>query len=194
MSDNPKQSNIPVVEKMDSSYRLKEIDRRRREQPWWRRRWRVLYRRLLRLQGSSYAIARGIACGVFAGSFPILGLQTIIGVLLAVICRGNKFAAAASTWISNPLTYVPIFALNYQVGQLILGSEDIVIDDIHFQSTDQLLDLGGQFVITLLVGCSLVGLIVAIASYFFSLRLIQRLRHTHRRSHSPRYDRDYHHF
>ena len=76
-----------------------------RYQRSWQQRWRHWYGRLVRLQGKPEAIARGLACGVFAGLFPIFEFQTIVGVFLVFIFPGNKILAAAGTWISNPLSF-----------------------------------------------------------------------------------------
>jgi uncharacterized protein (DUF2062 family) len=84
--------------------------------PAWKRQLRYLYLRFLRLQGSPQYLARGIASGVFSGCFPLFGLQIIIGVTIATVFRGHRIMAAAATWVSNPFTYVPLFAFNYQVG------------------------------------------------------------------------------
>ncbi len=149
--------------------------RSKKPRSWWEKRWRYCYYRLLRLRDHPHTIARGLAAGVFAGCFPFFGLQTLLGVLFATLVRGNKFVAVAGTWISNPLTYVPIFAFNFHVGQLLLRSYDLSIDDIgDWQSLD-LMELGSQFIWTLLVGCSVVGTGCAIASYFLSLHLFKRL-------------------
>lgn len=147
----------------------------------WSRNLRYYYYRLLRLQGTPDAIARGVASGVFAGFFPWLGLQIIVAVLLATAIRGNKIAAAAATWVSNPLTYVPIFAFNFKVGQWVLGKQDFSVNEIDWLSSD-IWHLGATFLWTLLLGCFIVGSIAAICSYFFSFRLISRLRHPHRRT------------
>jgi hypothetical protein len=97
-----------------------------RRDPSWKRWLRYLYLRLLRLQSSPKEIARGLAVGVFAGCFPIFGFQTLAALVLAVPFRGNKLAAAAGTWVSNPFTYVPIYAFNYQVGEWLLGSRTVL--------------------------------------------------------------------
>lgn len=140
----------------------------------WRRPLRYYYWRLVRLQGHPEAIARGLACGVFAGLFPIFGLQMIIGVFLAVLLRGNKFLAAAGTWISNPLTYVPIYAFNYHVGKWLLNQHDLT--NVSLQSQQEVLELGSEIIVTLFVGCFAVGLVCAIISYFLGLGLIRRIR------------------
>ncbi|MEC4989100.1 MAG: DUF2062 domain-containing protein [Oscillatoria sp. PMC 1068.18] len=153
----------------------------KRSQSWLVRRWRYYLHRLRRLRGGKQKIARGLAVGVFAGFFPLFGMQTIVGVLLATLFRGNKLAAAAATWISNPLTYVPIYAFNFQLGALLLRVDKslIDIDQISVASTDQLLELGSALILTLLVGCSVSGLVAAIGTYFLSLWLYARLRDNH---------------
>lgn len=143
---------------------------------------RYFYLRFRRLRGTPAAIARGLACGVFAGCFPLFGLQTIIGVLLAVIFRGNKFAAAIGTWISNPLTYVPIFAFNYKVGEVLLGFNNTIPQtnlQQNWQSWSTLMESGFDFVFTLFLGCFIVGLICAVGSYILCLKLVSRWRSLH---------------
>jgi len=152
----------------------------RRPRSGWRRRLRYYYIRFLRLQGSPAAIARGLAAGVFAGCFPIFGLQTIVGIALAIPARGNKLAAAAGTWVSNPLTYVPIYWFNFRLGQQVLGQK-FDLSGIDWRSR-QLLDLGGDFVFTLFLGCALSGLVLASLSYLLGLWLLQRFQRSRRRS------------
>ena len=88
--------------------------------------WNLIYRlrrslRWLWLQeGTPGYKARGMAIGVFCGCFPLFGLQTILGIALASLFRGNHFLAISGTWISNPFTYLPLYLLNYKVGSAIL--------------------------------------------------------------------------
>lgn len=100
--------------------------RKKRKSQWqiWQKTWRYPYLRFIRLRGSTEAIARGLAVGVFAGMFPIFGFQMAIAVVLAAFVRGNKIVAAAATWVSNPLSYLPLFAFNFQVGRWLLGSSE----------------------------------------------------------------------
>lgn len=145
----------------------------------WRRRLRYFYLRFMRMQGSPEELARGLAAGVFSGCFPLFGLQIIIGVAIATIIRGNRLMAAAGTWISNPFTYVPIFAFNYQLGHWLLGVGPV----------DQMADLetlkgwttmGIHVTVALLTGSCLVGLIFSILSYVLGLQAIQTLRQRRR--------------
>ncbi|NET46533.1 DUF2062 domain-containing protein [Okeania sp. SIO2B3] len=143
----------------------------RHKPPKLHRYGRYLYWRFIRMRGTPEYIARGLAMGVFAGLFPIFGLQTIVGVALATLFRGHKIAAAAGTWVSNPLTYVPIYAINFQVGRLLLNSQEEFIPEsiISFQ---ELMKYGSQFVVALFLGCLVMGIICGTVSYFLGLKLI----------------------
>ena len=55
-------------------------------------------------EGTPGQRARGLAAGIFCGCFPIFGLQTLVGIAMASVVRGNHLLAAAGTWISNPFT------------------------------------------------------------------------------------------
>lgn len=155
---------------MQPTYSLKK-----KKQSWWKRKLRYLYLRLIRLRSTTAAIARGLAVGVFAGLFPFFGAQTLMGVTLAILVRGNKLTAAIGTWISNPFTYVPIYIFNFKVGQFLLGTNDLS-PDVDWTSTTELLQAGKTFAITLLVGCTVVGAIAAVIAYFLGLWLIPYLK------------------
>lgn len=164
--------------------------RKSRRKSWGGTRFlRYWYFRFVRLNGHPKEIARGIASGVFAGWFPWMGLQIIIAVFLAILVRGNKIAAAAATWVSNPLTYVPIFGFNYKVGEGLLGLRDSAVTEKSFeqswQSFDSMMQLGWNFVITLFFGSFIVGVVMATISYFLSLRLLYRWRNKRRRNFIP---------
>ncbi|MEN9225203.1 MAG: DUF2062 domain-containing protein [Thermostichus sp. DRC_bins_24] len=149
-----------------------------RRDPSWKRWLRYLYLRLLRLQSTPKQIARGLAVGVFAGCFPIFGFQTLAALVLAVPLRGNKLAAAAGTWVSNPFTYVPIYAFNYQVGEWLLGSQtSVATTELVAATWQSWMQWGMEVSVTLFAGCAFVGFWGALISYFLGLWLVQRIRH-----------------
>jgi len=156
-----------------SSASLNKLKRRKKNR--WLRILRYWYVRILRLQDSPEAIARGIACGVFAGSFPFFGFQTLVGIALAILLRGNKITAAAGTWISNPFTYVPIFAFNYQIGCLLLKRDPSApLPDL--QAVSDIVELAKDKGLILFSGSAVVGIILAVLFYFLSLKGIYRWR------------------
>ena len=114
----------------------------------------------LKQKGSPLFNAKGIAVGVFCGCFPFFGFQTLLGIFLAKAAKGNLFLAAIGTWISNPLTYIPLYFFNYKVGSFLLkNSPNIIID--HDLMLEELWKQGSFFSSRLILGSALVGLSLA---------------------------------
>ena len=88
---------------------------------FWRQR---LYRKVVRLKDAKISIARGMALGVIFGCLMPPGLQLVVAVPAALLLAGNPFAAMAGSLISNPVTYIPLYTLNCQVGAWFLGVSD----------------------------------------------------------------------
>ena len=142
---------------------------------WLTRRFRYTYLKLLRLRGKPKVVAKGLAVGIFAGCFPLFGLQSLIGLFLAAVCRGSKVAALAATWISNPLTYVPLYVFNYKIGKLLLGTKDTQLPPLDIESFTAFKELGSTFAITLFTGSFVVGMILAVVTYFYGLAILEQL-------------------
>ncbi|AIE75063.1 hypothetical protein D082_25350 [Synechocystis sp. PCC 6714] len=151
----------------------------------WQRQLRYLYVKLLRLQSTPHALARGLAVGSFAGMFPFFGLQTAIALVLAIPLRGNKIVAAGATWISNPFTYVPIYWFNYRLGLLLLQREGIPFSELDWQSAE-LLKYGGDAAIALLLGSLVAGVVVGLGAYIFGVRSFTWLSLRKQKSRIPR--------
>ena len=103
-----------------------------------------------------------IAVGVFFAFMPV-PIQMPLAAIAAIIFRFNILVAVSTVWISNPLTFAPIFYFCYRIGAAIL---DIHIDSFSFElSIDWLmtglLDIWQPF----LLGCFVVGAVSAIFSY-----------------------------
>ncbi len=157
-----------------------------RKRRTWQRQLRYLYIRFVRIQSSPEAIARGLAAGVFAGLFPLFGIQTLFGVAIAAAVRGNKLMAAAGTWVSNPLTYVPIYYFNFRVGIWLLerfglsamvpepGAIGDVVSASGWAAFQEFMMLGAGFAATLFLGCVVVGLPSAVVAYIVGLRVARR--------------------
>jgi uncharacterized protein (DUF2062 family) len=120
-----------------------------------------LLRWLWRQEGTPGQRARGLAAGVFMGCFPFFGLQTLLGVALASVVRGNHLLAAAGTWISNPFTYVPLYWFNYRLGCLVLGPGR-GWPGLASLRDGSLWQLGWDFGARILLGSSLVGMVAAV--------------------------------
>ena len=137
----------------------------------------INYKKILSLfshqNGSPFFNAKGLAIGVFSGCFPFFGFQTLMGVFLAKLAKGNIFLAAIGTWISNPFTYIPLYYFNYKVGSIFLKNspnniieKNLVIDDLWKQ--------GSIVSLRLLLGSSCVGLLLALISGSFIFFIYKR--------------------
>lgn len=87
----------------------------------WRRAALYIRHRILRVSAPPEVIARGIFAGAFIVFTPFYGLHFVFSALLAKLMRGNILAALLSTFIGNPLTYVPIAIVSLQTGYFMLG-------------------------------------------------------------------------
>ncbi len=122
------------------------------------------------------SIAAGVFCGVFAAFIP-LPVQMFAAIVMAVLFRGNLAVAVGFTWVSNPLTYIPIYYFCYLVGEFIMGSptdaagNEITINIkalISDMFAGEFTDLMGFFITSgaqLLLGCFLIGLLASAISY-----------------------------
>ena len=123
-------------------------------------------------EGSPSQRALGLSLGIFSGCFPFFGLQTLMGVFLAKILKGNSILAALGTWISNPLTYVPLYYFNYRVGSLLINNDKDIVDFSHI-TTNKLWSQGWSLSSRLVMGSISVGLVTGIIGGFclyFSLK------------------------
>lgn len=172
---------MPKLNQKDNSLRSITLPKRKKNRRkvfvyWLKIYKRRFYLRIKKLKGNPNTLARGVAVGVFAGCFPFFGLQSLIGVLLATIFKGSRVAAIACTWISNPITYIPLFVFNFNVGKFFLRIESISGRDIDFESLSSFMELGSAFAIALLSGSFIVGAIASLIAYFASLAFFKRLQ------------------
>ena len=124
-------------------------------------------------EGTPGQRARGLAAGVFCGCYPFFGLQMVLSVGLAKLMRGNQLLAAAGTLVSNPLTYIPLYWFNYLVGCQLLGPGRGAINLAELNRSS-LWSQGWDFTQRILLGSTVVGMVLAIASGWMAYRLFLR--------------------
>ena len=124
-------------------------------------------------EGTPGQRARGLAAGIFCGCFPIFGLQTLVGIAMASVVRGNHLLAAAGTWISNPFTYVPLYWFNYRIGSLLLGPgrQWPGFDALH---RDDISQMGWSVISRLMLGSSITGAVCAALGWWLSLNWLRQ--------------------
>jgi uncharacterized protein len=97
---------LPTAQTLEQTRGFGWLSHYLREHP---RLW-VLHRR---------GVALGVALGIGIGVFPV-PLQMPVAMVLAVALRANVAAAAAATWLTNPFTMAPIWALAALLGSFVV--------------------------------------------------------------------------
>ena len=164
---------------------------------------KFLVHKILHIDDTPHRLALGVAIGFFIAWTPTIGFQSALVVLLAIVLKANKIVGLPFVWISNPLTLVPVYWPNYLFGNAVMAIfterprltfkmfESAVLEFVKssegpFNSQTwvnlyQLLLKFLDFTVDLWIGSILVGLIMAIISYFASYHLINWYR-----NHTPR--------
>jgi uncharacterized protein (DUF2062 family) len=134
-------------------------------------------RNLWALNRGSVSAAVGI--GVFCAFLP-MPFETVVAMFLAIMWRANLPVSMTVVWISNPITWVPLYTPCYLLGARILRLDPIPLQDI------SLLSLGWHYV-ALWLGCLIAGSTLGIGSRFiiawlwrFQVRSEWRERRRHR--------------
>lgn len=73
---------------------------------------------------SRKGIAMGVAIGLFFGFLaPVAQIPISAGA--AVLLRGNLPMAAAATFVTNPVTFAPVYYVAYRIGAAVLPGEPV---------------------------------------------------------------------
>ncbi len=86
-----------------------------------RRTERFFIYRVLHVDDTPHRIALGVAVGIFVAWTPTIGFQMLLTLALAWLVRANKLVGLPFVWISNPLTFMPLYGTNFILGRWMLG-------------------------------------------------------------------------
>ncbi|MBI2026719.1 MAG: DUF2062 domain-containing protein [Deltaproteobacteria bacterium] len=138
------------------------------------------YYQFVRLNATPEEVSRGLAIGVFVGMLPIYGVQILAAILLAQVLGENKLSASIGTFVTNPLTSIPIYLFNYKVGRLFIPApENATLFIPNAGIMDQIRHLSGlsfEYLLTWILGCIIVGFFSAILTYWLSKPIYIYLR------------------
>ena len=104
------------------------------------------------------SVAKGIAIGLFCAFLP-MPFEMLAAILIAVSMGGHLPFAVAGVWVSNPLTWIPLYTPCYLLGTWIMGVDPIPLNEI------TILQIGWHYV-ALWLGCLIIGIIIAISAHF----------------------------
>ncbi len=118
--------------------------------------------------------ARGVAVGLFVGIVPLVSFQTLMAIGLSILLGANLPIAFLVSWISNPLTILPLAYFTYYVGNWFLGSHYASHEPFVFSWSMDLHNmqmLWSSFGLPFLVGLPIVAIGAALLGYF-AVRLV----------------------
>lgn len=173
---------------------------------FWRRLKYFVVFRVLHADDTPHRIALGVAIGLFVAWTPTIGLQMIIALALAALLRANKVIPVALVWITNPVTALPIYYVNWVVGRLIMpGTDPLKMNEAYIRLRaniehapgllDALFDPGTwrqlitifiEMGVELWIGSFAVGILVGVSGYFTTLHLVMYLKERRRRQREKR--------
>ena len=124
------------------------------------------------------SVSRAFAVGLWAMYTPPLPWQQVIAAIGAIYFNANLPIAVALVWITNPLTWIPLYYIAYQVGALAMGAPTFSFDQFSsLFSIDKVMELGTP----LLLGCFILMNVGAVLGYYGIQYLWCRsVRHTAR--------------
>ena len=120
------------------------------------------------------SVAKGIATGLFCAFLP-MPFETIVAIFIAAMIGGHLAFAVAGVWISNPLTWIPLYTPCYLLGTRLIGIDPIPLHEI------SILQFGWHYV-ALWLGCLIIGGAVGLASHFvvsmlWRVHIVRRWQH-----------------
>lgn len=142
------------------------------------------FREALHLNDPTWRLALSLAVGVFISFTPFFGLQTLLAIGVAVVCRLNRAATVAGAWLNLPWFAPLIYAGALRFGTLLLpdpsGMRGVWLTQVLTRPSSlgwrDLPILLDYVSLPLLVGTSVLGGVAGIVTYIVSFRLIARRR------------------
>ena len=145
---------------------------------------------LARQKDTPHRVALGMALGIFVGILPIMGIQMAVVAIFALPLRGNLKAAIAGVWISNPVTFLPmywsyyIFGLNFVPSRRLTWNQftDMIKKAAVWDwgdvigSIQHMLDLGADILVPMWIGSFILAIAFGIPTYFFTHRFVIKYR------------------
>ena len=137
---------------------------------------RRLYERFIMIRGEPREVALGFALGIFVGMTPTVGVQTPIAIFIAALFKWSKLSAAIGVWISNPLTVPLIYGVTYITGAKLLSLDPVFDMPLSptWSTLKVMLQKAPQAFGAMTVGGALLGIPLAIISYYLSFAAVDR--------------------
>lgn len=142
-----------------------------------RRRARLIYLKIMRIDDPPERIARGAAIGVLMGVLPTFGIGTFLSLAGAFVFKANKAAAVLGSLIVNPLTSPFFWTLSIVLGSALTGQDSDAI--FRHIKENGFLKGAGWTTIVYMTGNAILSAAFTIGSYY--IVKIAIIRHRRRK-------------
>jgi uncharacterized protein (TIGR03546 family) len=140
----------------------------------FKRKARLTYLRILRIDDPPERIARGAAIGVAMGVLPTFGLGIILSIAFAFILRANKAASVLGSFIMNPVTSPFFWTASLLTGSLLTGND---YSTLYAKMKDNgFLTGAGEASLVFMAGNLVISAVTTLASYYIVRNAIVRHR------------------
>lgn len=148
----------------------------------FRRAFRYVRIRIVRMSDSSHKITLGLAIGIWIAFSPLVGTHFIQAGILAYFLRGNILAALIGTLVGTPWTFPLMWWASIELGVFLtswLGIADrsTLPDDF---SLSVLWDFAMSYPLRLFVPWMIGGYVLGLVAAFLSYAPLYRIIHTAR--------------
>lgn len=145
--------------------------------------WQKLYCKVVKHGGTPESVALGLGIGVFCGFLIPTGGQILVALGLAFLLKANKVPAVLGTMVTNPYTATFFVPIQCWIGGYVIG-DPLSLSTINANlsaffadiSWESLWSLGGELIISLLVGGAVFAVVFSIPAYYLSLWTVRAYR------------------
>ena len=109
-----------------------------------------------------HSVAKAFAAGLFVAWLPLPG-QMVIAAIAALYFHANMAISVALVWLTNPLTWIPLFYFAYRLGLWFLNMSPAT--DFDFTLENVMAHIGTLWA-PLFLGCLFLSVTCATAGYF----------------------------
>ncbi len=126
------------------------------------------------------SVAGAMGLGFFLAFIPI-PIHMVVAAIVALVCRVNLPIIMTAIWITNPVTWVPMFYFAYRIGLFLTGAPAAVGSARLLPSVAEFSALFDQIWWPLCVGSLACGVVAGLVGYFgvellWRVHLVRRIK------------------
>ena len=129
-----------------------------------KRKSRLVYLKILRIDDPPERIALGAAIGVLMGILPTFGVGAVLSLITAFFFNANKAAAVLGSFIMNPLTSPFFWTASIVLGSYLLGVDSAEI--LARVKNESFLNGLSHAYIAFLSGNAVIATVLSVTSYY----------------------------